>query len=260
MRFVFGAHVRTRDGHTVGTIDRLILDPETGDLKSVAIRQGFILHHDIEVPISSFDAGDGDDLRLAVTEAGDDYAPKYGAPQGNVVYPGGGLYAPIVNDDAAYAIQGAEQMGVAFSEEDLENAVIGDGNDVISSDGEKVGELHELAFDPAGRRLTQFTLRRELFLGESVALPASLIARIDDGKITLRTRVDWLDAWLSVAPDMELWASDESVLGTVVRRELDSISAIGPDGARAFSVPMSALDRVIENAAVLKPAAAPGEG
>jgi sporulation protein YlmC with PRC-barrel domain len=272
MRFVFGAHVRTRDGHDVGKIDRLILDPDTGDLKSVAIRQGFILRHDIEIPIGAFEAGEGDELRLGVTEAAvhdfprfveadytsasDDYAPTYGAPSANVLIPGGGYYEPFLNDDAAGALQASEQMAAAFSAEDLANAVIGDGNDVISSDGEKVGEVHELAFDSAGGRLTQFTLRRELFLGESVALPASLIARIDDGKITLRASVAWLDAWLSLAPDMELWAADESVLGAVVRRELDSISAASPDGARRFSVPMSALERVVENAAILKPDAA----
>jgi len=38
-----GAHVRTSDGQDAGTIDRLILDPATADIKAAVVHQGVLL-------------------------------------------------------------------------------------------------------------------------------------------------------------------------------------------------------------------------
>src|SRR5207247_5048756 len=60
-----GARVRTSDGQEVGVVDKLIFDPATERVKAVAIRRGFILHRDVEVPIEDLRAGPGDELLLS---------------------------------------------------------------------------------------------------------------------------------------------------------------------------------------------------
>ena len=50
MRVELGSTVRTSDGKDIGRIDKLVLDPDTGQVKSVVVRKGVILHDDVEIP------------------------------------------------------------------------------------------------------------------------------------------------------------------------------------------------------------------
>src|SRR5262245_29850201 len=81
MRVEFGATVYTSDDHEVGAIDRLIVDASTGRLRSVAVRQGRLLKHDIEVPFAAFQAGDDERLRLNVSSDGLDAFPRFDEDQ-----------------------------------------------------------------------------------------------------------------------------------------------------------------------------------
>lgn len=267
MRATFGARVVSSDGQEIGTVDRLILDPASGDLKAVAVRQGLFLRHDIEVPIAALQAGEGGALRLAVpaaeahafqpfdearyTAASESFAPRYAVPPANVLTPIDPIYGVTINEDAARAIEVSAEYGPALTADDLENAVVGEGSEVRSRDGDKVGDLHEVVFDAASGRPARFTLRRGLFHGERLALPAALIAGVDDGALTLTVTAAWLEAWFSIEPGMEVWSDDETVLGTVARRETDALVVAGPDGAATARVPIIAVEAVLERAVQL---------
>src|ERR671936_220544 len=147
MRVELGARVRTTDGKDVGTIDRLIVDPSNNEIKAAVIHKGMILPRDVEVPLSAIE-------------------PETDVSTGS----------------AALDREARE----ALERQDLENAVIGEGSDVVDRDGENVGEVARLVFVPDGHRLTSLVVRKGFIFTEDRELPASVINRVDDGVIYLK--------------------------------------------------------------------------
>ena len=207
MRVELGARVRTADGKDVGTIDRLIVDPSNNEIKAAVIRKGMILPRDIEVPLSAIERGPDGSVQLTYTADQVDQLPEFferkytATPPAWYVppadYPTAGIYWPIgygvfatpplpeTNVSTGSAVLDREARE-ALERQDLENAVIGEGSDVVDRDGEKVGEVARLVFDPDGHRLTSFVVRKGFILTEDRELPASAITRVDDGVIYLR--------------------------------------------------------------------------
>jgi sporulation protein YlmC with PRC-barrel domain len=74
----------------------------------------------------------------------------------------------------------------ALERQDLENAVIGEGSDVVDRDGEKVGEVAQLVFDLDDNRLTSLIVRKGFIFTQDRELPALVVNRVDDGVIYLR--------------------------------------------------------------------------
>jgi sporulation protein YlmC with PRC-barrel domain len=208
-----GMHVYTSDNRDLGTVDRLILDPERGSVKAAVVRKGALLHRDVEVPIETMSASPSGDARIGYTLAEadqlprfeeasytmppTDYVPPMGFPSTAVYWPigyGTGVAPPPVIQlpevMAAPAWTGDSavdrKIDAALRREDLENAVIGEGSDVLGRDGEKVGTVRELAFDPANSKLTGLVVHKGLLLGKDTELPVSLIDSIDDGVVYLK--------------------------------------------------------------------------
>src|SRR5689334_11269354 len=62
-----GMHVYTSDGQDLGSVDRLILDPDTNQVKAAVIRKGRFMRHDVEVPRDMMTATPDDTIRLSAT-------------------------------------------------------------------------------------------------------------------------------------------------------------------------------------------------
>ena len=207
MRVELGARVRTADGKDVGTIDRLIIDPSNNEIKAAVIHKGIFLPRDIEVPLSAIERGPDGSVQLTYTADQVDQLPEFfesnytaTPPAGYVPptdYPIAGIYWPIgygvfatpplpeTNVSTGSAVLDREARE-ALERQDLENAVIDEGSDVVDRDGEKVGELARLVFDPDGHRLIRFVVRKGFIFTEDRELPASAITHIDDGVLYLR--------------------------------------------------------------------------
>ena len=197
-----GARVRTSDGQDVGVVDKLIFDPATDRVRAVAIRRGFILHHDVEVPVDDLRAGPGGELRLTCTAdevaalpAFDersytsppvDYVAPVGVPSVGVAWPiGFGAGLSPAAPEPGLDPQVREEVASALYTRDLENEVIGEGSAVRSRDGEKVGTVHRIAFEAETGLVRSLVVRRGFFFGEDVELPASAIASVGDGVVYL---------------------------------------------------------------------------
>ncbi|HWE62454.1 MAG TPA: PRC-barrel domain-containing protein [Chloroflexota bacterium] len=211
MDIKLGMHVYTSDDKDIGTVDRLILDPERGTVKAAVVRKGLLLHDDVEVPAEMMVARSRGDARIAYTAAEvdrlprfdegsyisppPDYLPPMGYPSTSIYWPVGygvgaapfdmqpapGMAAPWTGDTEV-----DHEIGAALRRQDLENAVIGEGSAVLGRDGEKVGTVHELTFDPATSRLTGLVVHKGILMGKDTELPASLIDTVDDGVVYLK--------------------------------------------------------------------------
>ncbi len=206
-----GAAVRSADGQEVGAVDRLIVDPDHGNVTAAVIRTGSLLPHDVEIPLTAMTVDGPEDVRLAYTADHLDDLPEFcesthtiTPPAGYVVpllaYPAGALYWPATFGygtvvppyagvssvvDAEADRGGPTEANRAWRRQHLENAVVGEGSVVLSRDGEQVGELHRLVFDADSGDVAGLVVRQGWLFTEEVELPAALIAGVDDGVISL---------------------------------------------------------------------------
>ena len=262
MRVELGAHIWTREGKDIGTVDRLILDPETNNVKAVVVRQGGILPADVMIELDRLDVDDTGRLRVAYTADQIDQLPPFfesdytePPPTGFVPtaagYPGVGLAWPIGygmvppvypamhaatdDDPESRARQREIERRIA------ENSVIDVGSDVRALDGEKVGEVHRLVFDTATGRLAHLIARKGFLFTNEFELPLSAINRVDDGVIVLAADKTAVAAWSDAGPGVEVWTNDDVLLGIVERRSAHGLEVVRSDDGSRLHVPLVAV-------------------
>jgi sporulation protein YlmC with PRC-barrel domain len=201
-RVDLSARVLTSDGQDIGRVDKLIFDPEKRRVRAVAIRRGFILHRDVEVPVDDLQAGPGGELRLTRTadQVADlppfdessytspplDYVAPVGIPSVGVAWPVGvGSGLSPATPESGLDRQVREEIAATLYARDFENEVVGEGATVKSRDGEKVGELHRISIEAETGRVLSLVVRRGVLFGEDVELPASAISSVGDGVVYL---------------------------------------------------------------------------
>jgi uncharacterized protein YrrD len=198
-----GMNVYTSDGQGVGSIDRLILDPATNQVKAAVIRKGVLLRHDIEAPREIMVSTADGTIRLSATAAEVHSLPEflpgaYTTPPADYPLPAGyssesvylaygfglgGLGATPVGMMPGNAQ--AREVRAAWHRQDLENAVIQEGSTVVSREEEQVGAVHQLRFNQQTGALTHIVVRRGFIFTKDTELPASMIASVRDGAVTL---------------------------------------------------------------------------
>jgi uncharacterized protein YrrD len=217
MRLELGAQVVTSDGREVGTIDKVILDPDGGDLHAIVVRQGLLFGHDVEILIDDIVGEENGLARLRLTakqlddlprfyeanyttpppERSAEYTSGYGYPAGSMLWPSrwsGPVSGEPYGHDAVGAV--ADEVASLHLQQDLGNAVIQEGSDVRSRDGEKVGEVHRMVFDPTTGRPIALVIRKGFLFTEDIEVPVGLISSIDDDRVYLDARHDDLERML----------------------------------------------------------------
>ncbi len=207
MRLDLGEHVRTKDGQDVGTIDQLILDPASGDIKSAVVHKGIFLPRDVQIPVEVFDREIDDAIQITYSADQVDQLPPfyesdytrvppsdYAMPAGyameNLYWPTGAFglapAAPVAIPPTPMAgADVGQDVDIAPSQKDIENAVVGKDSVVQSRDGGIVGYVHDLVFDPQSQHLVSIVVRKGLIFTKDRTLSASEIDRVDDGIVYL---------------------------------------------------------------------------
>lgn len=217
MRIELGAKVSTADGKEIGTIEKLILDPESGDVTTVVIRKGLLFHRDIEVELDDVVGQEDGAARLRFAEQeleglrtfhegsyttppperSAEYASGYGYPTASLLWPSrwsGPVSGQPYGHDAIGAVE--DEVAAMHHEQDLGSAVVEEGSTVKSRDGEKLGEVHRLVFDPETGRPTLLVIRKGFLFTEDVEVPTNLISSVDDDVVYLDVRHDELERHL----------------------------------------------------------------
>lgn len=211
MQVELGAKVNTADGKELGTIDKLILEPESGEVKAIVVQKGLLFTRDVEIPLEGIAGQEAGRVRLhATSEQVDDlprfmegsyttpppgriaeYEAAYGYPSAAFLWPARGAAAPAPSayGDEALGDVGDEVRSL-HGKQDRANAVIEVGSEVRSRDGEKVGTVRRVVFDTSDGTPTAIVVREGFLFTEDVELPASLISGADDGVIYLDARSD----------------------------------------------------------------------
>jgi sporulation protein YlmC with PRC-barrel domain len=204
MRVDLGAKVMTSDGEDVGRVKHLVLDPSTTELRTAVVEHGVLNKESRMVPIASIASATEEELRLDLTKDEYEQLPEffhgdYTAPPPGyalpVSYPGGGLLWPLGYPSSAIgepAPIGSEayQRTEELREQNLDNAVIDKDSDVMSRDGEKIGEVEQFEIDSVTGKPSRLIVRKGFLLTESLDVPLSAIASVDDGAVVLNLSKD----------------------------------------------------------------------
>lgn len=218
MQLELGTHVRSRDHKDVGRIKYLILDPIGKTIKTVVVEKGLWLPDDIEVPIENLQQVDEHHAEVSYTAdqitklerfdegrytaAPDEHATLYPwLPTGGLLwptaYPSGafvpGMYPPVLpiaTTEEADAAQNNETERERHPQRG--EWVITTGDDVITADGEKVGEVHNVIFDAATGKPITLVVSEGFMFTHHVELPATTIANVTEGIVYLNVTKEQL--------------------------------------------------------------------
>src|SRR5262249_7080534 len=160
----------------------------------VLLREGKILHHDVQVTLDRLEEDSSGRLRLPLPAARLHELPRFDEslfktppadltlpadyPTETILLPAGWMAAttttvvepaPIISNPEV-----REEVVSRLYAQDLENAVVKAGSAIKSRDGDKVGELERLTFDQEGR-LAGLVVRQGFLFPRELELPGSLV-------------------------------------------------------------------------------------
>lgn len=201
MRFKEGATAFAWNGEKIGHIERIVLDPKTREVTHVVIEKGFLFTTDKVVPISLISAASEDRVTLR-KDAGDlEALPEFErtyyvplnqsdrqetAPAGYVRpyywYPpstltgwvGTGYGFPI----PPYVVRTARNTPAG-------TVPLDEGTQVMSADGEHVGDVEAVLTGPEQDRATHLLISSGLLLKEKKLVPTTWISRVTQEEIEL---------------------------------------------------------------------------
>jgi len=215
MQLNLGQHILSSDSQDVGTIKHFILDPATIQVKAFVIEKGWLLSDDIEIPLEAAQEKGGEEVTVGYTADQVKNLPRFdetlytsappeladsllGYPAGSLLWPATHAFPPFSTAgypspvpavppiDRNIAPPMPPEVQDRLRQLDDSNAVISAGDEVLSRDGEKVGEVQNVAFDSVTGRPTHLTLRKGWLFHKDWELPADTIASVDDGVVYLK--------------------------------------------------------------------------
>jgi uncharacterized protein YrrD len=217
-----GTGVFTPDGKEVGTINRIVLDPETNEITHIVVQKGWLFSEDKVIPfdrvrsatkdrvvlnknIDDFDRfppfeethylGISDRDAAARTMPADAYpanvlAPAYYwyPPYGYTGYPAYGL--PYQTWPRTETKQNIPANTVPLKE----------GAKVVTSDNKHVGNVERLMVEADSSKVTHFMISEGLLFKDRRLVPASWIKSVTDDEVQLNVSSDVLNRVLSYQP------------------------------------------------------------
>lgn len=200
-----GTRVFTPGGEEVGRVNRFILDPATNEVTHVVIQKGWLLPEDKVVPFEMVSSATEDRVVLNENIGDFDELPPFEetsfvratdndlndlTPTGDPAY----AYTPAYYWYPSHANIGYPGIALGHytwpSGETKRNipedtVPLKEGTDVISSDGEHVGDVERLIVDPESKQATHFLISQGVFFKDRKLVPAHWVTSVEEDKVYL---------------------------------------------------------------------------
>jgi len=202
MQFRKDAQVFSADGHSVGHIDRVVLDPQTKEVTHLIVRKGLLLTKDRVLPIALITSSAEKRVNVIANANEVDQLPEFEEKQ-YVPIQGGEVpetTAPTPNfywyPVAPYSI--APPIGVqppGYVEETHRNipeelVALKAGARVLDNQGEQVGQVEQVFSDTQSDHVTYFVLSHGVLFKERKLVPVTWIDIVSDDEIRLNVPED----------------------------------------------------------------------
>jgi uncharacterized protein YrrD len=201
MQFKEGARVFTAEGKRVGTINRVVLEPDTKQVTHLVVEKGFLFKEDKVVAMSLVGPATEDRVTLRVDMGELDSLPNfeesYYVPLDRNSAPASGpahwarplyLYPPVgawrtTVASAAFSTPRA----VAKTEQNIPERTVAleEGAKVLSSDGEHVGDVECIFTDPVKDWATHLLVSEGVLLKDRKLIPTTWVGNILEDEVHL---------------------------------------------------------------------------
>ena len=193
--------VVSADGVELGKIHRIIFDPRSAEVKSIVLKKGVFFARDVAIPIENVHAATAERVELSLSGQEVDKVPDF--IEGDYTWPheswlspygwaAGGVMWPMAyagfDSYPGYAGMTAQLADSATEQDkqlDSDNAIVGQGSEVLARGGEKVGEVHNMVIDPVSHKPSSVVVRSGFVFTEDVEIPGDWVESYDDYKVTL---------------------------------------------------------------------------
>jgi uncharacterized protein YrrD len=201
MQFKQGAEVFSTDGEKVGHIDRVVLDPQTGELTHIVVRKGLLFVEDKVIPAELI--GQAEEERVQLTAAVRDLEGLPEFEEQHYIYvdeleqgvdydlgyvPPFYWYPPFggtgtVGGSPSYSIP----PYVVETERHIPEGTVAlrEGVNVVSAEGEKVGDIERVLVDPGSDQATHFVISQGLLFKERKLVPIQWVDSVGEDEVRL---------------------------------------------------------------------------
>lgn len=193
MKFKKGTHVYTADARSAGVVDRVVLNPTTGEVTDIIVRKGLIFSEDKVVSIDLVETAENERVTLnkPASELHDlppfeepyyvpaidvDWhgTPASGTPYVEPLY----LYPPVGVSLGVYDYPPvADLPNEPYSLDQVQRntpegtLAVREGTHVYSSDGKHVGDIDDVFVDEKTNRVTHFVIAKGVLFKEHKLIP-----------------------------------------------------------------------------------------
>lgn len=222
LQFKAGAEVFSADDEKVGSIRRVVIDPQTREVTHVVVEKGILFTEDKVIPVDWFDITTEDKVILDMKERDVEGLPPFEEvhyipwreaqareeyQQGDATEPYAETYAqPYLWYPPAhvnwwsypgyrtyFGVSEPPYVMVAERTVPVNTTPLKEGANVISSDGEHVGDVERIFADPETARATHFVIAEGLIFKDKKLVPSTWITMIEEDQVHLSVDSDVLD-------------------------------------------------------------------
>jgi uncharacterized protein YrrD len=207
MRLVKGADVYSPQGDRLGTLNRVIIDPNTREVTHIVIEKGLMFTTSKVIPIDRIDPHSQEKITLNSSEQDlsqfDDFEEAHYVDLDTTEYPGSDVtnsfwYPPV---DYVWWRSGMPAMTppppvytVRTTQNIPEGTVaLEEGAKVISADDKHVGSIEQLVVDPQDKRVSHFIIGEGLLFKERKLIPVTWISTIGEKEVRLSVKSGTLE-------------------------------------------------------------------
>jgi uncharacterized protein YrrD len=215
---VLGQPVLSRDGHSLGTVDRFVLNDATHQIEQIVVHK--LLHHgDKLIDVAVIDRSDADGVVLSIDASEVAALPNFVRETYVDLSQSAALddtYMSMATTAGAGSflveapVAGRRTLGAETSDffdaaipqgatvEDVSNLASGDdvmsaGTDVIASDGRRVGKVHEVTYGADGG-VTGFVVKEGVLFKHDVRIPIERVATMGAKHVHLNVTAEEAEA------------------------------------------------------------------
>lgn len=185
-----GADVLGRDGK-LGTVSRVMLSPHTRQIEGVVVKHGFLFTGERVVAPAQFSHVEGGAVIVDLDEAQFEQLPGYDERLAGAGATQEANERSVTTPDNLHLTsdggQTITERATATRSVDRSLApVLTRGMEVVSADGEKVGEIGDFSVSADTGAATRITVKRGMIFKDETELPLEWIADVRDQTVVLR--------------------------------------------------------------------------
>ena len=203
-----GTSVETSDGRELGRISRFVLNPETNEVTHIVVQKGWLLPEDKVIPFDRVRSATDERVVLNENVRDFDELPPFeeshyiraidtdleGRDPARVadrpVFPTtAGYYWYPPQGYPGYPTYGLGSFGWPATKTvqniPADTVPLKVGTNVMSSDGEHIGDVERLFIDPDSNRATHFVISQGTFFKDRKLIPANWVRSVTEDEVQL---------------------------------------------------------------------------